>query len=363
MSRIFPRSTRIDQLLAGFAEGDATSLDALGLQHVLRQLGHPSDIVVVPNRIGPGMPTLCHPMTHHSGSPSDFLIYHYGGQSPATHFFHSTPARRLIRYHNITPGECFDGYDDTLAASLRAARRDLPHVLSKAEAVLAASEYNAAEAREAGARKVFVLPLIPSPTRAAIAPDPAILQRYSGPLTNLLFVGRIAPNKRIEDLILAFERYQHRYNPFSRLILVGSERSCPRYYTALRRLAAERMLTHVCFEGYALESGLEACYRASHVFVCASAHEGYCLPLIEAMAHGLPVIARETGGTPEAMDGAGILYNDLTPDELATLIHQTLTNPSLRAKIQASQHARLERWTSRHPDTELSTLLTKIIQD
>jgi glycosyltransferase involved in cell wall biosynthesis len=121
------------------------------------------------------------------------------------------------------------------------------------------------------------------------------------------------------------------------------------------------MLTHVCFEGYTLESGLEACYRASHAFVCASAHEGYCLPLIEAMAHGLPVIARETGGTPEAMDGAGVLYNDLPPDDLATLIHQTLTEPSLRAKIQSSQKARVDRWTTRNPDTELATLLTKII--
>jgi hypothetical protein len=300
-------------------------------------------------------------MTHYSGSPSDILIHHYGGQSPATALFNSTPARRLIRYHNITPGEFFDGYDDPLAASLRAARHELPQVLAKAEAVLAASKYNATEARAAGAHKVFVLPLIPSPTRTAITPDPAILQRYSGPLTNLLFVGRIAPNKRIEDLILAFESYQQRYNPFSRLILVGSERSCPRYYTALRRLAAEHMLTHVCFEGYALEAGLEACYRASHAFVCASAHEGYCLPLIEAMAHGLPVIACKTGGTPEAMDGAGILYNDLTPDELATLIHRTLTDPSLRATIQTSQQARLERWTTRNPATEVATLLSHII--
>ncbi len=356
-----PALPRIDQLLAGFAEGDATSQDALGLQQTLRLLGHPSDIFVAPGRISPTLINLCLPMDHYSGTATDILIYHYGGPSPAATLFKSTPARRLVRYHNITPGDFFDGYDDTLAAGLRAARLELPGLLATAITVLAASDYNAAEARHAGAGQVVVLPLMPCPTRHPVAPDPVILQRYGGPLTNLLFVGRIAPNKRIEDLILAFEIFQQRFNPCSRLILVGSERSCPRYYTALRRLAAERLLTHVCFEGYTLESGLEACYQASHAFVCASAHEGFCLPLIEAMAHGLPVIARATGGTPEAMDGAGVLYSGLAPAELATLIHRTLTDPALRATVIASQQARMDRWTRRQPAAELQSLLTTLL--
>lgn len=351
---------RVDQLLAGFAEGDATSQDALGLQQVLRQLGCPSDIFVAPGRISPGMAGRCLPMDQYTGAAPDRLIYHYGGQSPASALFHATSARRLLRYHNITPGDFFDGYDDTLAAALRAARRELPHVLALAEIVLADSGYNAAEARAAGARRVVVLPLIPSPSRTRVEPDHAILRRYSGPLTNLLFVGRMVPNKRIEDLILAFEIYQRRFDPFSRLILVGSERSCPRYYTALRRLAAERLLTHVCFEGYALEDGLESCYRASHAFVCASAHEGYCLPLIEAMAHGLPVIARDAGGTPEAMDGAGVLYRGLAPADLATLIHRALADPALHAAIIASQKARMGRWNLRNPAVELGSLLASL---
>jgi glycosyltransferase involved in cell wall biosynthesis len=355
-----PSLPRIDQLLAGFAEGDATSQDALGLQQVLRQLGHPSDIFVAPGRISPTMTNLCLPMDQYAGAAPDSLIYHYGGQSPATACFIATPARRLVRYHNITPGDFFDGYDDTLAASLRAARLELPGVLAAAIATLAASEYNATEARQAGAGQVCVLPLVPCPARHPATPDPATLKRYSGPLTNLLFVGRIAPNKRIEDLILAFEIFQQRFNPLSRLILVGSERSCPRYYTALRRLAAERLLTHVCFEGYTLETGLEACYRASHAFVCASAHEGYCLPLIEAMAHGLPVIARKAGGTPEAMDGAGVLYSGLDPSELATLIHRTLTDPALRTTVIASQQTRVDRWARRHPATEVQSLLATL---
>ena len=151
----------------------------------------------------------------------------------------------------------------------------------------------------------------------------------------------MVPNKRVEDLILAVAWYTRTVSPFARLILVGSDRSCPRYFALLRLLALGLDLPNVCFEGFASEAGLAACYRAASLFVSASDHEGYCLPLVEAMHCGVPVIAKDTGGMPEALGGAGVLYTDLDAPELAELMHRVLADAALRAQVLESQRRRM----------------------
>jgi len=348
---------RVDQLLAGFAEGDGISRDAVLLQEAIRSLGYDSEIYAVADRIAPQMAQACKPSQAYAGRPGDVLIYQYAIASPATETFLRTPAMRVVRYQNVTPPEFFRGYDDALAAQLEAGRRQLVEVVRAAAAVWPASEFNAADIRGLGAARIEVLPLLFSDRRVEQTPDPAVLAKYGGPLVNLLFVGRIAPNKRIEDLMRAFACYQRRFNRFSRLILVGSERSCPRYYALLRRLAFELDLPNVCFEGYALDAGLAACYRRASLFVCASAHEGYCLPLVEAMSHQVPVIARASGGVPEAMGDAGVLYDELSPEELAALLHRVLTDRRLRDEILASQDLRVDELARRNPAAEVEKRL------
>ena len=183
----------------------------------------------------------------------------------------------------------------------------------------------------------------------------------SGPLKNILFVGRIAPNKRIEDLILAFAWFHLAINPFSRLIIVGSPRSAPRYLTMLRMLVGDMDLSNVCFENFASPSGLPAYYRVADLFVSTSEHEGYCLPLVEAMDHGVPVIARAAGGMPEAMDGAGVLYEDLTPAELGALFDRVLTDAALRKEILTSQQRRVQRARGRNLEAEVRALMAGML--
>ena len=348
---------RIDQLLAGFAEGDAVSRDAVLLRDTLRSLGCESDLYAMADRIAPQMANACRPAQEYAGRPGDVLIYHYAIASRATEIFLRTPAIRIVRYHNITPAEYFRGFDDALAVLLEEGRRRLVEVVRAASSVWPVSEFNAEEIRGLGAARTSVLPLLVPERRVDRESDPAVLAKYGGPLTNLLFVGRIAPNKRIEDLILAFAAYQRRFNRFSRLVLAGSERSCPRYYTMLRRLAFELDLPNVCFEGYALVAGLAACYRRANLFVCASAHEGYGLPLVEAMSHRVPVIARAVGGVPEAMGGAGVLYDGLASGELAALMHRVLTDGFMLSDILASQDVRLGELARRNPAAEVEKLL------
>jgi glycosyltransferase involved in cell wall biosynthesis len=176
-------------------------------------------------------------------------------------------------------------------------------------------------------------------------------------MRNILFVGRIVPNKCVEDLIRAFAWYHRVIDRQSRLLLVGSERSCPRYYLMLRMLANELELANVCFERFADAKGLSAYYELADVFVTPSRHEGYCLPLVEAMHKGKPVIARRNGGMPEALGGGGVLFDELEPEELAVLIERVLTDAGLRGTVLEAQQHRMAELAARDLDTELRGLL------
>ncbi len=351
---------RIDQLLAGYADGDAISHMAVCLRRIFRDGGHPAEIYADMRCVSPSLRADCRPLAEYRGAPEDICLHHYGIASPAAEVFLASPAARILVYHNITPADYFDGYDDGLRARLEEARARLPATARGAAAVWTVSRFNAAELAALGIANVRVLPLIFDPAPLDAAPEPLIMRKFSGPrnrLKNILFVGRIAPNKRVEDLIQAFAWYHKALNPFSRLLLVGSNRSAPRYCTMLRMLAGDLDLPNVCFEGFAAAAGLAAYYRVADLYVCPSAHEGYCLPLLEAMHADVPVLARRAGGMPEALDGAGVLYADLSAPELAALMHRVLTDEPLRQTVLAAQRARMRREAARDLAAEVRQLL------
>ena len=345
----------IHQILAGFAEGDAISREATQLRDIFRRWGHTSELFVDTNHVAPDLQTACRPLGEYIGRHGDICLHHYGLASPAADLFFASPARKILVYHNITPAEYFVGIDDAGAAQLRIARAALPELGRKTEAIWAVSQFDADDLQAAGLREVRVFPLLYTP--ATIKPDWRILAQFAGSLKTILFVGRIAPNKRIEDLIQAFAWYHRALNPYSRLLIVGSPRSAPRYFTLLRMLAGDLDLPNACFEGFASPAGLEAYYQVADLYVSTSEHEGYCLPLVEAMGHDIPVITRAVGGTPEAMDGGGILYEDLKAEDLGVLMHWVLTDSALRNDILSSQRERIRKLRERPVESELKALL------
>ncbi len=352
---------RIDQLLAGFSAGDAMSSEALGLRALFRRAGRDSDLFVDPACTDPALRAECRPLAAYAGEPGDLCLHHYGIASPAAEVFLRARARKILVYHNITPAEYFIGFDDAIAERLCAARAALPRLAAAADAVWAVSDFNARELRAAGVRDVRVFPLLVPPFAAAPAPDPEVLARFPHRLATVLCVGRLAPNKRIEDLIEAFAWYHRALNPYSRLVIVGSPRSAPRYAAMLRLLIGDLDLPHAGMEGFASPAGLAAYYRVADVYVSASAHEGFGLPALEAMQAGVPVIARDAGGTAETLGGAGVLYDDLAPAELGALIGRVLGDAALRAEILASQAARLDALARRDPGAELEALLAGLM--
>jgi len=352
-------SRRVDHLLAGFAEGDAISWDALRMQEACREQGLDSTLYAPPAFTESRAAGRVRSLADYAGRPGDVAILHDALAPEAAQAFFATPAHRVFRYHNITPADFFRGFDDSLAERLSAARAALRPVAEAADAVWSDSAFNAAELAGWAVAKSRVLPLLfrEEPPRT---PDPVVAARTGGGLANILFVGRLAPNKRIEELILAFHWYHRAVNPRSRLIVAGSERSCPRYAAMLRLLAHALNLPNVCFEGFASPEGLAALYAGASLFATASAHEGYCLPLVEAMAAGVPVLARRTGGMPEALGGAGLLYEELTAPQLGELMGEAIGNADLRARLLASQAARMVEIRARKPADELARLLAEL---
>jgi len=352
---------RFVQLLAGFADGDAISNESRSLHGYVQQLGYEAQIYVADGRIAPTMESQCRPLSAYSPERDDVLLHHYAVSSPATERFLAASGRKILLYHNITPPEFFRGYDDELAGRLTEARAGLRDVASACSALWADSQFDADELTALGLPGVRVLPLIFSPSQFDVPADARVRGLFAEPMRNILFVGRMAPNKCVEELIEAFAWYRTSCNRRSRLLIVGSKHSAPRYYAMLRMFAAELDLENVHFEGFASEAGLSAYYEVADLFVCPSRHEGYCLPLVEAMFKGVPVIARATGGTPEAMGGAGVLYEDLSPAMLAELMHRTLEDGALHAEVLASQQRRADALRARQPMAEVKRLLDEAL--
>lgn len=348
---------RVDQILAGFAEGDAISQAALAMQDAFRKWGCVSDVYADKRHVSPAMQASCRSLAEYRATPADLVIHHYSIGSPALDTFADAAARKILVYHNITPSEYFRGFDDRVADELGHARNGLRDIGPKLHAAWAVSEFNAEELRAAGLKNVKSFPLLFSPGTLDLAPDPNVLGKFKADLKTWFFVGRIAPNKKIETLIESFYWYHKTINPYSRLVIVGSERSCPRYFTMLRMYVGDLDLPNVCFEGFASPAGLPAYYKMADVFVTTSEHEGYCLPLIEAMYMNVPVVARSVGGIPEAVGGAGVLYDDLSANELAGLVDRVISDSSLRGEILSGQRARIDEVKARDVDAELKELL------
>jgi glycosyltransferase involved in cell wall biosynthesis len=349
--------TAIHQITAGFAAGDAISLEAVAIRDLCRAMGLESEIFVPMETTTADCRHLIRPLEEYRAAPSDLLIYHYSIQTPATEVFRRSPARKAVIYHNITPASFFRPYDEKVVRLLEEGRRELAAVAAQADVVWAASAFNASELAALGAKNVRVLSLLFSARAFDVPADPVVRQGLSTPQKKILFVGRMAPNKCVEELIEAFAWYHKGIERRSELILVGSEQGCPKYFSMLRMFAGELDLMPVSFVRYASPAGLISYYEKADLFVTTSRHEGYCLPVVEAMYKGVPVIARKTGGLPEAMEGAGVMFEDAKPEELAQLMARVISDGALRSEVLAGQRARIQRLLARKVPEEFQGLL------
>jgi glycosyltransferase involved in cell wall biosynthesis len=338
--------TAIHQLVSGYTHNDAISNEARVLRRLLRSWGVDSHIYCDTRRILPELRKDARDFREAANdlSAEDAVILHLSIGSEVNRVFPRLPGGKLIVYHNITPPAFFRGYRDDIAHELDLGLRQARELAGSADRAFAVSRFNAGELEALGHRDVGVLPLLLDPAQWEGPVDRAQQRAWKDGSLNVLFVGRCAPNKRIEDLLFALHYLQRYGEPSARLIHVGSSAGLERYEALLRTKARSLGLERVVFAGSVPQRSLRAAYAAADVFLCLSEHEGFCIPLLEAMASDLPVIAYAAGAVPETLDGAGALLHTKDFGLIAELITRLHRDPDLRHGMITAQRKRLQRF-------------------
>ena len=336
-------SGRVHQVLATLGYGDAIGHEVLGIHRVLHGAGYQSEIFVeTADRRLEHLTTDYRDMVG-AIAPEDVLIHHFSIGSRASRTAYALPGRMALVYHNITPPEYFLGVHKDLVKLCFRGRRELTAYTSRCELALGDSEYNRQELEALGFANTGVLPVVPDFSHLDLEPNTMTSGPFDDGWTNIMFVGRVIPNKKFEDVIRAFHVYRTRHNPRSRLLLVGSYGGFEKYLTMLHALVARLGTPDVHFLGHVSNEELTALYEIADLFLCASEHEGFCVPLIESFYKGVPVLAFAATAVPATMDGGGVLYHTKDPFEVARLMAAILDDGDLEEAIVASQDAALDR--------------------
>ncbi|HWT46491.1 MAG TPA: glycosyltransferase [Vicinamibacterales bacterium] len=350
----------VHQVLATLGYGDAIGHEVLGIQRVLRSAGYASEIFVeTADRRLEHLTTDYREMVGWV-APGDLLIHHFSIGSRASRTAYAMPGRMVLVYHNITPPEYFLGVHKDLVKLCFRGRRELTAYTSRCDLALGDSEYNRVELEGLGFRDTGVLPVVPDFSHLDVPPDTLSAAAFDDGWTNVMFVGRVIPNKKFEDAIRAFHVYRTRHNPRSRLLLVGSYSGFEKYFAMLQSLIARLGTPDVHFLGHVSNEELTALYDVADLFLCASEHEGFCVPLIESFYKRVPVLAFAATAVPATMDGGGVLYDTKDPFHVARLMAALLDDAELEGAVVRSQDAALARLRARDFDGLLLTYVDRI---
>jgi L-malate glycosyltransferase len=334
---------QVHQVLATLGYGDAIGHEVLGINRALREAGYETEIFVDTVDARLEHLTRDHRDLASFSAPDNILIHHFSIGSRASRIAYALPDRMVLVYHNITPPEYFLNVHPLLVRQCYRGRRELSAYAQRCDLALGDSEFNRRELEAMGFPRTAVLPVVPDFSHLDVPPDRRVTDAFDDEVTNIIFVGRITPNKRIDNVIRYFNAYQRLFNPRSRLLLVGSYSGFDRYHGMLTDLVARLGTSDVRFFGQVTNEELVACYGVADIFLCASEHEGFCVPLVEAFREGIPVLAYSATAVPATMDGAGVLYDSRDPVHVAGLIDQVATDRRLRDRIVESQDAALRR--------------------
>jgi glycosyltransferase involved in cell wall biosynthesis len=337
----------VHQVLATLGYGDAIGHEVLGIQRVLHRAGVDSEIFV--ETADPRLEDLTYDYRDliDASHPDGLLLHHFSIGSRASRIAFALPDRMALIYHNITPPEYFVDVHEQLVELCWKGRRELTAYVPRCDLALGDSEYNRLELATLGFPRTGVLPVIPDFSHLNAMPDWKVARQFDDEWTNLLFVGRVIPNKRIDDLVRIFHAYKTGFNPRSRLLLVGSYSGFDKYLAMVQQLASALGVSDVHFTGHVSDEELVAYYQAADLFLCASEHEGFCVPLMEAFHMRLPVLAYAATAVPVTLDGGGVLYKDRRPEHVAAIADAILSDHALADRILGSQDAALSRLRQR----------------
>jgi glycosyltransferase involved in cell wall biosynthesis len=333
---------KVHQWVPAAHRGDAIGDSARAVRDMLRGMGHDSEIFAL--TIDDNMRGEALPFADAAATAGDVTIFHFALPSPMTEAFAGLRGAKVLQYHNITPAAFFAPYDAGLFRLAALGRRELATLAGRVDLALGDSEFNRQELQALGFAPTGVMPIAVNTARITVAPPrPALERILADGLINILFVGRIVPNKRIEDHIRLAEQYKRYVDAYYRFIFVGRYDGLPRYYAQIRALLDqyEMLPDRFWFTGPVPDEDLAAFYRWADAYVSLSEHEGFCVPLVEAMAADVPILAYAAGAVPETLGGAGLLFAPKDLEVAAELLGSVVYDRDLRRRVLDGQRRRL----------------------
>ncbi len=338
---------KLVQAAGSLTYGDGVMNCILALDEVLRRAGYRSIIAArnVDSRLGIKNVIQFGNVGEIGLNENDILIYHFYIGMDLNRIVERLPCKKILVYHNVTPARYFREVDDNLTTACLHGVLDAESTAGNYLKCIAMSEFSKGDLIQYGwrAEDIEAIPLINGyPKRENEDIDNAVLEKYSDGLRNFLFVGRIVPHKKIEDIIRIFAYYQKNVCSEVRLILVGSI-GYKNYYNALKKYIEELDVQNVMLTGHVSNDALEAYYSVSDLFLCMSEHEGFCMPLIEAMGRGLPVLAYAAAAVPETMGKAGILLESKDEAAVCGYIDNIFQDKQYRKKIIMGEQERVRQ--------------------
>ncbi|MBI5116085.1 glycosyltransferase [Candidatus Poribacteria bacterium] len=349
----------IHQLVPNLAYGDAISNESLVVRDMLRSWGYESEIYtdVCDEQVADARL----PLAEHRkvSSRKNGIILHHSTGSEVSSYCKSLSDKKILIYHNITPPHFFHTFSDSIHEKLDHGRKQLKYLRASINIPVCDSDYNASELRSIGYENVRILPIaINFEKYRERPPCPFVLSRFDRELTNVLCVGRVAPNKKIEDALKVFACYQ-RINPHSRLIVVGKVNMFDRYHSFLFDLADELGVKNLHLTGHVSFEKLIAFYHVADVLLLMSEHEGFGVPLLEAMFYEIPIMAFKSSAVPETLGNAGILIIEKRFDRIAEMLNIVLSDEALHRRIIRVQKERLQDFSAE----KIEQRLRRIIED
>ena len=339
----------IHQLVPALHHGDAIGDSALMIRNYLRSKGYTSDIYAYD--IDEPVAHEAIPFRKKQPDPGsrDVLILHFALPSGMTQFLRGSAGQKAIIYHNITPAHFWLPYDKELVHLAVEGRKQLATLAAVSDRAAGDSEYNRLELEHLQFQSTTVLPIFVDQMRYHVTPSAFVNLAMGDGLYNFLCVGRIAPNKKLEDVIRLYYFFKRFCTPLARLIFIGKTSVVPAYYGALKELTMRYglMPEDVLFTGHVDWAELVSYYKRAHVLVSMSEHEGFCVPLVEAMICDTPILAYKSSAIPYTLGNSGIQFDRKNLPEMAAVAERLRSDTEFRNGVLRTQRDQLKRY-SRH---------------
>ena len=348
----------VNQWVPAAHKGDAIGDSARRVRGLLREMGHQSDLYAM--TIDDELRGDVIPWTDPGAKRGDLTIFHFALVSPMTAEFARLDSGRVLQYHNVTPAHYFAGYDAAIFRLAMLGREDLKSLAGHTDVALGDSEYNRQELESLGFSNTGVFPIAIDTERITSAPRRPALEKLleDEDWPNFLFVGRIVPNKKIEDHVKLAEHFKRYVSEQYRFVFVGKTDATPKYYAAVQGLINRFRMPpgRFIFTGPVPDVDLATYYRMASVYISLSEHEGFCVPLLEAMAADVPVLAYSAAAVPDTLGGAGVQFAPKDLEYAAEILGELTFNQRLRTQVIAGQRRRLADFSDARIRKELERL-------